>query len=53
MPGGDVAAARARLIGKTAAALADRSPEAVATDMPEAVPLAELILNCLALGETY
>ena len=52
MPGGEVAATRARLVAKTAAALADRSPEAVAADMTEAVPLAGLILECLALGET-
>lgn len=48
-----MAAARARLVAKTAAAMADRSPEAVAMDLPEAVPLAELILNCLALGATF
>ena len=32
--------------------MADRSPEAVAADLPEAVSVAELILKCLALGKT-
>lgn len=49
--GGDAALARARLVAKVAAAMADRSPEAVAHDLPEAVQLAELMLTCLSLGE--
>lgn len=49
-PGGEVAGARARLVAKAAAAMAERSPEAVATDLPEAVSLAEIVLNCIALG---
>lgn len=42
---------RARLVAKVGAALADRSPEGVAQNLPEAVPLAELMLTCLSLGK--
>ena len=49
--GGEVESDRARLVAKVGAALADRSPEGVAQDLPEAVPLAELMLTCLSLGE--
>ena len=31
--------------------MADRSPEGVANDLPEALPLAELMMTCLSLGE--
>ncbi len=33
--------------------MADRSPEAVAHDLPEALQLAELLLTCLSLGTTF
>ena len=49
--GGEVASARARLVTRVAAALAARSPKAVAQRLPEAVQLAELVLSCLSLGE--
>ena len=49
---GDVGIARARLITRMAAEFADRSPEAIAQDLPEAVQLAELVLNCISLGKT-
>ena len=48
---GEVGLARARLVAKVAAALADRSPDCVAHDLREAVQLAELMLACLSLGE--
>ena len=51
--GTEAALARARLVAKVAAAMADRSPEAVARDLPEAVQLAELLLTCLSLGATF
>ena len=51
MTGGEVATARARLVAKVAAAMADRSPEGVAQDLLEAVPLAELMITCLSLGK--
>ena len=51
--GTEAALARARLVAKVAAAMADRSPEAVAQDLPEAVQLAELLLTCLSLGTTF
>ncbi|KAA6422701.1 MAG: hypothetical protein FRX49_07236 [Trebouxia sp. A1-2] len=51
LQGTEAALARARLVAKVAAAMADRSPEAVAQDLPEAVQLAELLLTCLSLGE--
>ena len=50
--GTEAALARALLVAKVAAAMADRSPEAVAHDLPEAVQLAELLLTCLSLGTT-
>lgn len=49
--GGEVESDRARLVAKVGAALADRSPEGVAQDLPEAVPLAELMMTCLSLGK--
>ena len=48
--GSDVETSRARLVAKIAAAIADRTPEGVAQDLPEAVPLAELMMTCLSLG---
>lgn len=48
--GGEVETSRARLVAKVAAAMADRAPEGVAQDLPEAVPLAELMMTCLSLG---
>ncbi|KAL3145521.1 hypothetical protein ABBQ32_003345 [Trebouxia sp. C0010 RCD-2024] len=51
LQGGEVESDRARLVAKVGAALADRSPEGVAQNLPEAVPLAELMLTCLSLGE--
>ena len=48
--GGEVETSRARLVAKVAAAMADRTPEGVAQDLPEAVPLAELMMTCLSLG---
>lgn len=51
--GTEAALARALLVAKVAAAMADRSPEAVAQDLPEAVQLAELLLTCLSLGTTF
>ncbi len=53
VPGTEAALARARLVAKVAAAMADRSPEAVAQDLPEAVQLAELLLTCLSLGNIF
>lgn len=53
VPGTEAALARARLVAKVAAAIANRSPEAVAQDLPEAVQLAELLLTCLSLGTTF
>ena len=52
VPGTEAALARALLVAKVAAAMADRSPEAVAQDLPEAVQLAELLLTCLSSGTT-
>lgn len=51
MAGGEVEISRARLVAKVAAAMADRSPEGVAQLLPEAVPLAELMMTCLSLGQ--
>ncbi len=51
--GTEAALARARLVAKAAAAMADKSPEAVAQDLPKAVQLAELLLTCLSLGNTF
>lgn len=51
LQGGEVESGRARLVAKVAAALADRSPEGVAQALPEAVPLAELMMTCLSLGQ--
>ena len=53
VPGTEAALARARLVAKVAAAIVNRSPEAVAQDLPEAVQLAELLLTCLSLGTTF
>ena len=48
--GGETETSRARLVAKVAAAIADRTPEGVAQGLPEAVPLAELMMICLSLG---
>ena len=50
---GESGVARARLVARVAAALANHSPEAVVHDLPEAVQLAELVLNCLSLGKSF